>query len=120
MKRYTLYFIAVFALFSSLLIQKADTQTQDISPPQLIEFSFSPTSIDVSAGSQSVTASFRLTDALSGVSFACVNFRSPSGQQGRGVCVGSGNLISGDAHDGVYQGSIEFQHLNESGIWHII
>src|SRR5262245_15146503 len=53
----------------------------DTAPPQLVTFSFSPTAIDVTAGSQTVTVTARVTDNLSGTSSVFMSFRSPSGAQ---------------------------------------
>lgn len=64
----------------------AMAQTSDTTPPQLVSFSFTPTTIDLSGGPQSVTVTLGITDDLSGVPFgASVNFRSPSFGQNRTV-----------------------------------
>ena len=94
-------------------------QTDDTTPPELIEFGFIPKSIDVGAGPLDVTVTFRITDDLSGVHAAGVVFDSPSGQQSRGLSISVSNLISGDENDGVFQGTITFPELSETGIWHI-
>ena len=104
------------ALFSSPAVAQEDT-----TPPELLSFSFTPTMIDVTAGPATVTASLRVTDDLAGVSNAVVRFQSPSGQQGT---FGSFNecchRISGDALDGVYEGSVPFSQFIEAGNWHVV
>ena len=56
-------------------------QVQDTTPPQLLSFSFSPTTIDVTGGPQSVVVTYTATDDLSGVrDSGALNFVGPSGQ----------------------------------------
>src|SRR5579859_5113171 len=50
------------------------TSTPDTTPPQLVGFSFSPSTIDVSGGPQSVTFLIHATDSPAGVSFGCTPF----------------------------------------------
>jgi hypothetical protein len=86
----------------------------DLAPPELVEFSFTPTSINVAGGDQTVTVTMRITDELSGVWFAYAWIRSPSGQQVRDVGF---ERISGDAQDGVYQGEVVMPRFSEAGTW---
>ncbi|MFY9556602.1 MAG: hypothetical protein WAV47_17960, partial [Blastocatellia bacterium] len=94
-----------------------NSQVQDVTPPSLIELSFSPTSIDVGAGSQTVTVNARITDALAGYQSGSVHFRSPSGQQLRFGDLGTAQRISGDALDGTFETTVTFQQFNEAGTW---
>jgi hypothetical protein len=71
-------FIVTF-LCASLLHSSA--QSQDSTPPILTAFSFTPTTLDTSAGPAVVTASVAATDDLAGVRAVTVSFASPSGQQ---------------------------------------
>ncbi len=89
----------LLALVGLMLTVAAAGQTQDVTPPVLVGFSFSPTSIDVSSGSQNVTVTMHVTDDLSGVSSACAYFFSPSGQQQEATC--SFSRTSGSALDGI-------------------
>lgn len=91
------------------------TGTQDITPPQLPSFTFSPTSIDVSNSSQNITFTARVTDDLSGVRFVTVTFQSPSGTQFNGTAT----RISGNALDGVYQGTITIPRYSQTGTYNI-
>ena len=105
---------------SSSISTLESSTTEDLEPPQLLEFDFSPKSINTNIGSQTVISTLRMTDNLSGNRFAWVNFRSPSGQQWRGSSVWEPyHRISGNALDGVYQTSIEFPQYSEAGTWHI-
>lgn len=104
---------SVALLSLCLAAQFAIAQDTDVTPPELVDFSFSPTSIDVSAGPVSVTATLHLTDDLAGASSASVFFRSPSGQsQGLGA-----GLIAGTRLDGTFEGSVDFPQFAENGTW---
>ena len=91
----------------------------DTIPPELEEFDFIPTTIDVSAGPVDVTFTLSITDDLSGFSGGWFGLDSPSGQQNQGGSMGLGNRISGDDKDGTYEVTVTFPQYIESGIWHI-
>src|SRR5688572_7540181 len=88
-------------------------QVSDVTPPQLLEFGFTPTSIDVTASPHSVTATLRVTDDISGVRHVFVDFRSPSDKQQ----FFRADRVSGNQFDGVYQGTLEMPQFVESGVW---
>ena len=90
---------------------------EDVTPPVLVEFSFTPTTVDVTAGSADVTVTARITDDLSGFGGGGFLFRSPSGQQSAGLNFGSGNRISGDENDGIYEFPITITQYAEFGTW---
>ncbi len=92
---------------------------EDIIPPQLIEFDFTPKNIDTSEGPQTVTFTLRTTDDLSGFEAAGWDFYSPSGQEREHGSVFQWDRISGNDLDGVYQGTIEFPQYSETGIWYV-
>jgi hypothetical protein len=92
----------------------------DLASPDLVEFSFNPTSIDVSAGAQNLTLTLRITDALSGFEFGSFIFMSPSGNQ---IVSGGYNFahrVSGDSHDGVYQVTASVPQFSEAGTWRVL
>ncbi len=91
----------------------------DFSAPVLVDLSFDKQSIDVSGGPETVTATIRVTDDLSGFSWASFYFRSTSGQQSLYFGFMSSDLVSGDEFDGVYQRSQEFPQFSESGLWRV-
>lgn len=91
----------------------AYAQTSDTTPPVLVSFSFTPTSVDVSAGPQTVTVTARITDDLSGESYGYVYFYSPSDQ----YVLGYFARISGDALDGMYQASVTIPQFRQAGTW---
>jgi hypothetical protein len=73
-----LVFVVAF-FWSSLSL--AFAQIQDVTPPALTAFSFTPTTIDTSANSATVTVSIAATDDLAGVRAVVGRFLSPSGEQ---------------------------------------
>ena len=90
---------------------------EDITPPSIVEFSFSPDTVDVSTGDQAITVTARITDDLSGFSSGGFWFHSASGQPA-GVQMSSSNRITGNAQDGIYQTSMVIPQLSENGVWH--
>ena len=97
------------------------TGNEDTSSPQLLEFDFTPKTINTSQSSQVVTFTFRATDNLSGAKFINWCIRNPSWSSSfQGQCETIyGNPISGDALNGTYQGIIIFSQYSEMGSWHI-
>jgi hypothetical protein len=93
------------------------TGVSDVTAPSLVDLSFSPGIIDVSAGSHLVTISMHATDDLSGVKQGNMFLRGPSGQNTGGGFWGS--PVSGDANDGIYECTIEFPQFSEAGTWYI-
>jgi hypothetical protein len=92
-------------------------QVEDITPPQLVEFSFTPTTIDTHSGPQTVTFSMRITDDISGFDHMWLRVASPSKQQSITETVGSSNLVSGNLQDGVYSFTMNFPQFAEVGSW---
>ena len=111
-----LFFFLSAYLAAIAFVIPAQAQFSDITPPELVEFSFAPNSIDLSGGPQDVTVTLRVTDDLSGTSFVTLNFQSPSGQQV--VRVNAGRT-SGDSFDGIYEGIASFSPFVESGDWQV-
>jgi hypothetical protein len=90
------------------------TSNQDTQPPVLTGFSFSPTAINTTTSSATVTTTEQITDNLSGVYYGDATFLSPSGQQEAGC---SSRLISGTDLDGTWQCTITFPAYGEAGTW---
>ena len=88
----------------------------DTAPPQLMTFSFSPSTINVTSGAQPVTVTARVTDNLSGTSFVQVGFQNPSGLQGVAAAL---PRISGTPLDGIYQGTVSIPQFGQAGIWKV-
>jgi len=97
---------------------------EDITPPELLHFSFSPVTIDLSTTAQDVNVTMQVADDLTGIQqsggFCSAIFSSPSGMQYKNISLFDSHRISGDALDGTYQRPISFPQLSETGIWHVI
>jgi hypothetical protein len=57
------------------------TSTPDLAAPTLTNFDFTPKTVDVTGAAASITSTVSAHDSLSGVAYAYVRFRSPSGMQ---------------------------------------
>jgi hypothetical protein len=67
--------------FFYVFLSHSSAQIQDVTPPTLTAFSFTPTTIATSSDPASVAVSWSATDDLSGITLAQVRFLSPSGAQ---------------------------------------
>ncbi len=96
------------------------SNNEDITPPEISDFSFTPTIIDTTNGSQDVTVTVRVKDARSGVRFVGVDFFL-RGSYNRAIYINldSNNRISGDDKDGVYQKVVTFSRNIPSGIYDV-
>ena len=105
-----------FAAFFCLLLFGASSlfAQQDVTPPVLTEFSFSPTHVDTTSNAATVTFSAQVTDDLSGVSQVYAVFGSPSGAHSTEGYLG---LQSGNTLNGTYQGGASFPAFGEPGTW---
>jgi hypothetical protein len=98
------------------------SNNQDIVAPEISEFSFTPSTIDTTKGSQNVTITFRATDAISGISGIYVSFNRPNDyddEAGYRVYFDSTNRISGDAKDGVYRAVVTIPQNALLGIYDV-
>jgi len=99
---------------------------QDVTPPQLTSFGFSPSAINVSAADQIITFTLGASDDLSGVNFNCVTYcyytvylTSPSGKQWQGLVNYNVSMLSGTPLAGVWQGQITLPRYSEAGAWQV-
>ena len=92
----------------------------DLAPPDLVELSFDPATIDVSAGSQNLTLTLRIIDTLSGFDFGNFLVISPSGQQVISGGYNAQNRVSGNSLDGIYQVTASVPQFSEAGQWRFI
>jgi hypothetical protein len=90
------------------------TSNQDVTPPVLTGFAFSPTAVNTTTGSATVNVTASATDNLSGVGSVSVTFSSPSGQHHTS---GSLRLSSGTVLNGTWTGSIIFPQYGELGTY---
>jgi hypothetical protein len=71
--------LVIFIFFTLILSTNTNAQVHDTTRPQLLSFSFNPTTVDVSSSPQTVTFTMRITDDLSGFSYGSFLLSSPSG-----------------------------------------
>ena len=97
------------------------TGAGDTTPPDLVTFTFSPSSVDPSFGTGVVTVTAGLRDAISGVArwwpLSEVQFSSPSGTETLTVTFSEAERVSGDALDGVYRSQATLPQNAEAGVW---
>jgi hypothetical protein len=93
-----------------LLPGQAAAVLEDTTPPTITALSVSPTTVNVVAGSQTVTATATITDDLSGVSSASISFASPSANQ---TVFGSFFHTTGDS----YQATVTIPQHAAEGAW---
>jgi hypothetical protein len=90
----------------------AVTSVQDNTAPVLTALSFSPIAINTTAGNAAVTVSYSVTDDLSGATFLCARFDSPSGTQVRSDCAA---FPAATSHSGSIV--LDFPQFGEGGTW---
>ncbi len=99
------------------------TSPGDITAPQLVSFSLSPTSINTGAGPATITVTAGITDDLSGTGndggrlYGEVRFLSPNGQLADATFYGA--RISGTPTNGTFQTNMTIPFLAEHGTWTI-
>jgi len=89
--------------------------SEDASPPALVDFSFTPSTVDVSSGPATVQVTIHATDDVSGIDYVSSYFISPSGEQR--VYFSTRNLVSGTINDGVYSDTMTVPQFSEAGTW---
>lgn len=87
----------------------------DTAAPELTGFSFTPSTINTTSVSQTVTCNMTLTDALSGVASASCAFTSPD-QLYQQSCTAAAPS-SGTPQNGVWSCVISFPRYSPSGPW---
>ena len=96
------------------LLASLTTAQDDITPPELTYFSFTPDSVDVTDSSAVVNVTFGAIDDLSGVSYAQAFIRSPSDDQ---YVVGY-IVFNGSTSDTLMSQMI-IEQYSESGEWYV-
>jgi len=87
----------------------------DTTAPALTGFSFTPSAINTTLASQTVTCNMTLTDALSGVTSATCTFTSPDLNY-RQSCTAAAPT-SGTPQNGTWSCVITFPRYSQSGVW---
>jgi len=118
------FIMAVLVTLSLVNISTASAQTpDDVNPPTLLDFSFTPDTIDTSQGTGTITATMRLMDSGSGVCLAsCFDNSSPTQVRFQHLETGQFQdglfeLTSGNLNDGTFQAPITFPQGSASGAW---
>ena len=89
-------------------------QTPDTNPPVLTGFVINPIAVNTTTSAATVTATWQITDDLSGVAGGSARFGSPSGMQAS-IC--SVSLISGTNLNGTFQCQMSIPAYSEAGSW---
>lgn len=92
----------------------------DTSPPELVDFSFSPTSVDVTAAPQPVTFHLQIHDPLAGYRGGIMTLLSASGQHQFYISFWDCPPVSGNYNDGICEILYWVPQFIESGIWRIV
>jgi hypothetical protein len=103
------------------LLQAADIFPlgQDVFPPALLNFDFTPTSICTADSSQNVTLFYQVSDNLSGLRTISTTFRSPSGSETVSFAEDL-TPVTGTPNSGTYQKSLTFPQFSELGTWQVM
>jgi large repetitive protein len=108
--------LVVAATVMCVAIAGPASATPDATPPQLVGFSLSPATADISAGDVNIAFTFHITDDLSGLNSGGggVHLHGPGGSQVNGAGFA---LQSGTALDGTYAGQLSIPQYSATGIW---
>ena len=86
----------------------------DITPPELTYFSFTPDTVDVTNGPAVVSLALGAIDDLSGIQYGQACFSSPSGAQGYWPYFSFGGSMSDTLNT-----QIAIEQFSESGLWYV-
>ena len=111
--------LAMAAILVLSVMGNVNAQGNDVTPPEISDFSFTPSIIDTTSSSQTVTVTIRATDSGRGVTNISVRFRSITGNQFFSVFINSQHRISGDNKDGVYSATAVFPQYSKAGVWNV-
>ena len=112
--------IGLIALPAALLVVNTLALGQgDTDPPHLASFDFQPKAVNTSSSSQTITFTARITDDLSGLAYAQIQFNSPSDSQHLWVGFNEYNRVSGSSVDGVYVALPTLPQYSEAGTWQL-
>jgi hypothetical protein len=90
---------------------------EDEAPPSLAGFSITPSSVNVASSSQTVVVGAHITDDLSGLASASVQFESPNGKQV--TATAEFTKVSGTETDGTYEATVTFNQFIQAGTWKV-
>ncbi len=105
-------------LVLAVLACAPDVRAQDTIPPELVTYSYSPASFDVSQAATTLAGTIQATDNLSGLHAAMLAFYSPSGSK-RVDCLSSAGSYSGTLTAGTFTCAALFPRYIETGQWQL-
>ncbi len=110
--------LALTAIIVLSAIAQVSAQGNNPAALDVKEFSFTPSTVDTTSSSATVTVTIRVTDTERDVTSIFVQFTSPTGStQSVSVNLNSENRISGNARDGVYSKAVVFPQYSAAGTW---
>lgn len=113
--------VAAFVfLWSILVASPAAVAVDDTTAPVVAWITSSHTAVDTIDGPVEITLQARVTDTESGVAPAGIRFGIGYGYSYSPFIISSPRLVSGDAHDGVYQVRLTVPEYANNGTWHTI
>jgi IPT/TIG domain len=89
----------------------------DTEAPVLVTFAISPSSVNTTTASETVTVTAEISDNLSGFDHGSVVFESPSGKVLTNIA--SFTRISGSATSGIYEAKVVFKPFVQGGTWKV-
>jgi hypothetical protein len=112
--RSTVLVIAIASFTAASLVAQSDT-----TPPKLLDLTFSPSTVDVTAAAQTITFSLHITDDLSGIDTTsgnriAVTLISPSANQ---FVTGFASALAGIVLDATVQVPVSIPRFSEAGTW---
>ena len=104
--------------FLSLSVEVA-AAAQEANAPQVASFDFTPKTVDVTSSAQTVTITTRVTDET-GVETSSIDANVSSQVSNQSFGFVPLNRISGDAKDGIYQGTVTLPTTATPGNWRVM
>jgi hypothetical protein len=106
------------ALVASLCLLTGSTAfAVDTQAPQVMSISISPDPVDISAGTQTLTATVRVTDDDSGLSYGSLYLYNPNNLYVRAGSFSNLQRTSGTDLDGIYVCTVEVPVYAVPGVW---
>ena len=104
----------IFFIVLSFLFSQDETRPEDVTGPELLNFTISPNAVDVTESSQTVTITVEASDDISGLDYVSGYFWSPSQQY-----LGFNLYPSGDGLQHEMTTEVTFDENIESGTWEV-
>ncbi len=94
----------------------------DGTAPRVVSVTLSADSVDTSDSNQTIDVTVHLTDDLAGMDYGVVTFTNPASERPLTLYIYAppnpfSNLVSGDARDGLYRGTLSVPRNSADGVW---